>query len=140
MAAVESIRRRIRPLAVEMRVSVPFESSAQSDPYPSATAITGEPIRIERSTFRCARSSLTTRLSSLHASQPVVPETASVSVGQKGPAAAQVLNAGTPGRRPGAGRSPARGDAANAATRSTTALRTTVGCLARERRPWDDYR
>ena len=81
-----------------MRVSVEPESSAQTEENPYATAITGAPIGIDAVVRRLTRSTLITRACSLQATQAVVPWTASVIVGQYGPAAAQTFTRRRPGQ------------------------------------------
>jgi len=78
------------------------ESSAQTDPNPDATAMTGVRSRSDLVVLPVVVFTRMTRDCSLHAIHAESPENASVIVGQYGPAAAQILMACAPGRPPAA--------------------------------------
>ncbi len=84
-AAPVSIFPVTRPLLRSRRETTPPESSDQTAPSPAITAIGKPPTGVERSEPD-ESVTRTTRPSSLQATQAVPPVTASVAVGQYGPA------------------------------------------------------
>ena len=127
--ASSEIRVTTRPEPGAIRVSVPRPSSAHTEPKPVATAITGASRRTVRTTFPVRVFTFCTSERSLQATHAVEPLTARLIVGQYGPAAAQVLNAVEPGRRPDAPPADAHVTVAAIARRASaeTARRRTFG-------------
>src|SRR4051812_6970197 len=98
--APRGIRRITRARAGSTRYSVDAESRAQIEPSPAVTAITGPSSATAAVRLPLGRASRTSRDSSLHATQALSPLSASVIVGQYGPAPAHARTDAAAGMLP----------------------------------------
>ena len=128
--APNDARRVMRDVFGSMRYSVDAESTAQIAPRPLLTAITGVSRRTDVTSFPVAVFTRTTRDCSLQTTHAVLPSSASVIVGQNGPAAAHAFTVFAPGTEPSAAADAVDASSATAMTTDAIFMVQRVSALA----------